>query len=90
MAPFIWIMVLLVHKQLFFDSKTILQEMVQGKGEENLHYKLIKEEGPDHNKKFTAAAYLGEKKLAQGVGKTKKASEQAAAYEAIMLLKSRE
>lgn len=77
------------HKQLFFDSKTILQEMVQGKGEAVLQYKLIKEEGPDHNKKFTAAVYLGTKELAQGTGKTKKASEQAAAYEAIIGLRSK-
>lgn len=80
------------HKQLFFDSKTILQEMVQGKNEENqnLHYKLVREEGPDHNKEFTAAVYLGGKELAIGVGKTKKASEQAAAYEAIMKLREKD
>lgn len=78
------------HKQLFFDSKTILQEMIQGKSEESLHYKLIKEEGPDHNKEFTAAVFLGGKELASGIGKTKKASEQAAAYEAIMKLRKKD
>jgi ribonuclease-3 len=77
------------HKKLFFDSKTILQEMVQGKEEAALSYRLIKEEGPDHNKKFTAAVYLGSKELARGVGKTKKASEQAAAYEAVMQLRQK-
>ncbi len=78
------------HKQLFFDSKTILQEMVQGKSEESIHYKLVKEEGPDHNKEFTTAVYLGGKELAKGIGKTKKASEQAAAYEAIMKLREKD
>ena len=39
------------HKKLFYDSKTILQEIVQRdhKGEE-ITYQLIGEEGPDHNK----------------------------------------
>lgn len=72
------------RKQLFYDSKTILQEIVQRKYKENLHYELQKEEGPDHNKTFTVAAYIGEKELATGTGKTKKAAEQSAAYEAIM------
>lgn len=75
------------HRQLFFDSKTILQEMIQGKTTEAIRYQMVKEEGPDHNKKFTAAVYLGEKELAQGSGRTKKASEQAAAYQAILTLK---
>ncbi len=75
------------HKKLFFDSKTILQEMIQGKSEETIQYQMLKEEGPDHNKKFTAAVCLGEKEMAQGTGRTKKASEQAAAYQAILKLK---
>ena len=41
------------HKQLFYDSKTILQEIVQEKGTHLVEYHLIKEEGPDHNKSFT-------------------------------------
>jgi len=77
------------HKKLFFDSKTILQEMVQGKWEEALSYRLLKEDGPDHNKTFTAAVYLGNRQLAQGSGRTKKASEQAAAYEAILKLREK-
>jgi len=77
------------HKKLFFDSKTILQEMVQGKSEDVLSYRLLKEEGPDHSKTFTAAVYLGNMELAQGSGRTKKASEQAAAYEAIIKLREK-
>ena len=42
----------LENKQLFYDSKTILQEIVQEKGTHLVEYHLIKEEGPDHNKKF--------------------------------------
>ena len=44
---------ILEHKQLFYDSKTILQEIVQEKGTQPVEYVLIGEEGPDHNKSFT-------------------------------------
>ena len=40
------------HKQLFYDSKTILQEMIQSRQTGVLSYEIIKEEGPDHNKSF--------------------------------------
>ena len=44
------------HKQLFYDSKTILQEMVQSRQAEALSYEILKEEGPDHNKSFEVCA----------------------------------
>lgn len=71
------------HKKLFFDSKTILQERIQAHHEEKLHYELIREEGPDHQKTFVVQAILGEKVIGEGSGKTKKAAEQAAAYHAL-------
>ncbi len=76
------------NKKLFFDSKTILQEIIQGKYTESLHYELISEEGPDHNKKFTVIAFIGDEELAAGVGRTKKAAEQEAAYKSILKLKN--
>lgn len=75
------------NKQLFYDSKTTLQEIVQGQFEEDVRYVLVKEEGPDHNKSFYVEAILGEKVLGQGCGHTKKAAEQQAAYCAIKKLK---
>ena len=36
------------NKQLFYDSKTTLQEIVQGRYEEDVHYVLVKEEGPEN------------------------------------------
>ena len=75
------------HKQLFYDSKTILQEIVQEKGTQPVEYVLIKEEGPDHNKNFTVDARVNGKVMGQGSGHTKKAAEQAAAYQAIRVLK---
>ena len=71
-------------KKLFFDSKTILQEIVQADNKEPLIYKLIDESGPDHDKIFTVAAIVDGKEWSRGTGKTKKAAEQAAAYQAIL------
>lgn len=75
------------HKKLFHDSKTSLQEAVQGKYEETLHYVLLAEEGPDHDKNFQVEARLGERVIGKGSGHTKKAAEQEAAYQALLLLK---
>ncbi len=77
------------NKQLFFDSKTILQEIVQSEYKDPLTYELIAEEGPDHNKKFTVKALIGEKELEVGVGRTKKAAEQQAAYRSILALRKK-
>lgn len=77
------------HKQLFFDSKTILQEMIQGQYAETLSYELLKEEGPDHNKSYEVQAVLGETVLGKGAGRTKKAAEQEAAYKGILYLKEK-
>ena len=72
------------HKKLFFDSKTILQEEIQGETTELLHYVLIGEEGPDHNKRFMVHACLGSQVIGEGSGRTKKAAEQEAAYRALI------
>lgn len=73
------------HMQLFYDSKTILQEMVQEHGEA-ASYQLISEEGPDHDKKFVVEVSVGGEFLGQGQGHTKKAAEQDAALNAIHTL----
>lgn len=73
----------LEHKQLFYDAKTILQERVQQKNEGMLHYELLREEGPDHDKLFVVEARIDEKKIGEGCGRTKKAAEQQAAYQAL-------
>lgn len=75
------------HKQLFYDSKTILQEMVQANFRDPLSYELLKEEGPDHNKNFEVCVRIGSREIGRGVGRTKKAAEQVAAYHGICTLK---
>lgn len=77
----------LENKQLFFDSKTILQEIVQAEGKE-IVYKMISEEGPEHDKTFIAEAYAEGMFKVAGEGHNKKAAQQKAAYNALMLLKN--
>ena len=71
------------HKQLFYDSKTILQEIVQEKGIQPVEYILTGESGPDHDKQFTVSVQVNGQVVGNGTGHTKKAAEQAAAYQAI-------
>ena len=76
------------HKQLFYDSKTILQEIVQSsfKGQP-MSYHLVREEGPDHDKTFVMQLFIGDKGFEEGSGRTKKSAEQQAAYRTIITLK---
>jgi len=81
----------LENKKLFFDSKTILQELVQGELEIKtpVTYQLINEKGPEHNKSFESAAYIDGKQYGTGKGKSKKAAEQEAAYHSILMLRKK-
>ena len=79
----------LEHKQLFYDAKTILQECVQQGNEGVLHYELVKEEGPQHDKIFEVEVYVGDQKAGWGVGHSKKAAQQQAAYQALLARKER-
>lgn len=76
-------------KELFYDSKTILQELVQGSYEEELRYEVVKEEGPDHDKTFYVEVRIGDKMIATGVGSSKKTAEQEGAYRALLTLKKK-
>ncbi len=74
----------LEHKQLFYDAKTILQEEVQKENRGKLHYELVREEGPEHDKVFVVEAWVDDVKAGSGTGHSKKAAEQKAAYEALV------
>ena len=76
------------NKHLFYDSKTILQEMMQKDYKETVSYKLLSESGPDHNKEFKVAVLLEEKVFGTGIGRTKRKAEQQAAYEAILKIRN--
>ena len=75
------------RKQLFYDSKTILQELVQEDGKQPVEYVLTGESGPDHNKQFEVEVRINGIPAGNGAGHTKKAAEQAAAYQALRKIK---
>lgn len=66
------------------DNKSRLQEFLQKDGGRP-EYRLVKESGPDHNKSFTVEVYLDSNCIGHGEGHSKKAAEQAAAKDALLL-----
>ncbi len=73
----------LENKQLFYDSKTILQEKIQKAGKQ-LVYVIVDESGPEHNKIFTVEAKIDGKTVGTGQGRNKKTAEQKAAYQVLL------
>ena len=68
------------------DYKTELQELVQRRSNQTLHYEMIGATGPDHAKLFTCAVLLNGQTAGTGTGKSKKEAEQAAARAALQAL----
>ncbi len=69
------------------DAKSKLQEVAQEKVGVTPNYQLESSEGPDHDKTFTMAAYIGERMVGKGKGGSKQTAEQAAAADALVRLK---
>lgn len=74
-------------KRLFHDSKTVLQEIVQKYKLGELKYDIIRESGPDHEKEYEAVCIISGEIKGNGIGRTKKAAQQQAAYNTIKKLK---
>jgi ribonuclease-3 len=70
------------------DYKSMLQEKVQRRHDSILDYKLIKSEGPDHDKKFWVEVHLNGNAVGLGQGKSKKEAEQQAACSALASISS--
>lgn len=68
------------------DYKTKLQEEVQIRFKEAPDYRLVNEQGPDHDKVFHVDVYVNGEKLSVGTGKSKKQAEQIAAKKALQVL----
>lgn len=73
----------LEHKTLFYDSKSSLQEYIQKNLKKEFHYELVEVSGPEHEKVFKVEVLMEGVRLGSGQGRTKKAAEQKAAYEAL-------
>lgn len=72
-------------KVLFYDAKTNLQEKIQKMGKQ-IHYEIVKEEGPEHEKIYYVEVYMDDQVIGSGNGQNKKTAEQDAAYQALKLM----
>ena len=79
----------LAGSEIFKDSKTLLQEIIQSREYKNFEYRMAGETGPDHAKVFMAEAVLDDEVIGKGSGRSKKAAEQMAAAEAVERLKGK-
>lgn len=69
----------ILDKGLFVDAKSKFQELAQEKFNTTPHYGVLSESGPDHDKVFEVAVYLGDKIVAKGKGSSKQAAQEGAA-----------
>ena len=76
----------IIKSQGLKDPKSALQEKIQESLRESPVYKVIQEEGPDHDKSYMIGVYIGEKLLAEGSGKSKQEAEKSAARNALQSL----
>ena len=73
----------IIRKGLHKDAKSFVQEMSQEKYSVTPNYKVLSEEGPDHDKIFSVGIYFGDEKVAEGKGRSKQEAETAAARAAL-------
>lgn len=79
----------IVAKHLYEDAKSMLQEIVQEKLKVTPTYRLLKEWGPDHQKRFRMGVYFGEELIAEGEGDSKQEAEINAAQSALDKIENR-
>jgi ribonuclease-3 len=76
-----------VNREELINYKSILQEYTQGKFQKPPMYKVISENGPDHEKEFLVEVFINDTSFGKGVGANKKGAQQQAAKEACAKLK---
>jgi len=72
-----------LKERLFEDDKSNFQKIAQEKRSITPTYKVLDEDGPDHDKTFTVGVYLNKDLIAKGQGSSKQEAEEAAAKEAL-------
>ncbi len=80
----------ILEEESWRDPKSYLQEISQAKDGFTPVYKVIKEDGPDHDKIFTLGVFVGDKKMGEGEGPSKQIAQQEAAREAIRKYKKQD
>lgn len=73
----------IIRKGLHKDAKSFVQEKSQEVYSFTPTYKVLSEEGPDHDKLFKVAIFFGDEHVAEGKGKSKQEAETSAARNAL-------
>ena len=73
----------IIKKGLYKDAKSYAQEKSQELYGVTPSYKVLEEEGPDHDKLFLVGIFFGDTKVAEGKGKSKQEAETVAARSAL-------
>jgi ribonuclease III len=73
----------ILEHRLYIDPKSRFQEAAQERVGVTPSYKVLSEEGPDHEKEFEVGVYLGKEQIAVGKGMSKHEAQVAAAEAAI-------
>jgi ribonuclease-3 len=73
----------IIKQGAYLDPKSKLQEIVQDRVGVTPAYRVMSESGPDHDKVFVVAVFLGDKKIGEGSGPSKQESEVSAAEDAL-------
>ena len=73
----------IIENKSYINNKSQLQELSQSKYKSTPKYRVIKEEGPAHDKTFTVELIINKKAVSQGIGKSKQEAEEKAAKEII-------
>lgn len=73
----------IIKEGSYKDAKSKFQEAAQDKVSITPIYKVVKEWGPDHDKKFIVGVYLADEQIAEGQGSSKQEAEEAAARSAL-------
>ncbi|MDX9913337.1 MAG: ribonuclease III [Candidatus Moranbacteria bacterium] len=72
-----------IANKLYLDPKSYFQEKSQEYFKMTPSYRILKEEGPDHDKNFTVGVYVGDELVAQGNGSSKQEAQREAAQEGL-------
>ena len=72
------------------DPKSHLQEVSQSIDNMTPIYRVLSEEGPDHEKQFTLGVFVGDKLMGRGVGPSKQFAQQRAAEAALVKYEKRQ
>ncbi|MCC7289168.1 ribonuclease III [bacterium] len=73
----------ILSSRSYIDAKSQFQELAQERENTTPHYRVVSEEGPDHNKIFEVAVFLGAVEKGRGKGNSKQSAQQAAAADAL-------